>query len=65
MLDNLYFVKMQKKEEGEGNDRIMISHCLKNVFGLKILRYFTRVATITVSIAGSDCAFLKPKAATK
>jgi len=23
----------------------MISHCLKNVFGLKTLRYFTRVAT--------------------
>lgn len=36
-----------------------ISPCLKTVIGLQ--RYFTRVATITVSIAGLDQVFLKLK----
>lgn len=36
-----------------------IPPCLKTVIGLQ--RYFTRVATITVSIAGLDQVFLKLK----
>lgn len=56
MLDNLYLVKMQKK--GWGNDRIMISHSLKNAFGLKALGYFARVATLTehcwLRLSGSE-----------
>lgn len=56
MLDNLYLVKMQKR--GQGNDRMMISHSLKNAFGLKALGYFTRAATLTehcwLGLSGSE-----------
>lgn len=59
MLDNLYLVEMQKR--GWGDERIMISHSLKNSFGLKALGYFTRVATLTehcwLGLSGSESCY--------
>lgn len=54
----IIYISFKQRKGGETHS-MKISPCLKNVIGLQ--RYFTRVATITVSIAGLDQVFLKLK----